>query len=353
MLLILAGVSIATLTGQNGILTQANTSKESTIVGTEKEELNMATSEVIMNGYVPSENIDEYYEPLQTELDNIVGEGKTEVIKTGFEDDIYGMYQVTFVDTGNQYYVQIEEDIENGGIKNVQIMTEEEVFELSKEQTTEDLTELDDTQKPKVENGFKADINSENGMILIGVDPEGIIDWGDGTFSKVKETSYGNLGKVASLDSDISLAIEAAPNHLYHKYPEKNKIYKIRIYAKEIYMDGSTALENITDWGQNEMTDVSFYDCINLKEIASLGPNSFIGTSLGRVFENCISLKQIPADFFNNGTNITDVSSAFAGCTSLTGEAIDLWSAGNIIGKNCYEGCTNLTNYEDIPDEWK
>ena len=48
VLLILAGVTIATLTGENGILSQANTAKERTVVGTEKEQLNMALSEVTM-----------------------------------------------------------------------------------------------------------------------------------------------------------------------------------------------------------------------------------------------------------------------------------------------------------------
>ena len=44
VLLILAGVSIATLTGQNGILTQANTAKTQTAIGSEKEEISIAYS---------------------------------------------------------------------------------------------------------------------------------------------------------------------------------------------------------------------------------------------------------------------------------------------------------------------
>ena len=44
VLLILAGVSIATLTGQNGILTQANTAKTQTEIGKEKEEISIAYS---------------------------------------------------------------------------------------------------------------------------------------------------------------------------------------------------------------------------------------------------------------------------------------------------------------------
>ena len=42
VLLILAGVSIATLTGQNGILTQANNAKTQTEIANEKEAISLA-----------------------------------------------------------------------------------------------------------------------------------------------------------------------------------------------------------------------------------------------------------------------------------------------------------------------
>ena len=46
VLLILAGVSIAMLTGQNGILTQANNAQTSTIEAEIKEEINLAVSTI-------------------------------------------------------------------------------------------------------------------------------------------------------------------------------------------------------------------------------------------------------------------------------------------------------------------
>ena len=47
VLLILAGVSIATLTGQNGILTQANNAKENSEISEEKEAVSLAYTGVI------------------------------------------------------------------------------------------------------------------------------------------------------------------------------------------------------------------------------------------------------------------------------------------------------------------
>ena len=51
VLLILAGVSIATLTGENGILTRANDSNTQTEIATEKEEIELA----IINSYINDE----------------------------------------------------------------------------------------------------------------------------------------------------------------------------------------------------------------------------------------------------------------------------------------------------------
>ena len=47
VLLILAGVSIATLTGQNGILTQSNNAKENSEISEEKEAVSLAYTVVI------------------------------------------------------------------------------------------------------------------------------------------------------------------------------------------------------------------------------------------------------------------------------------------------------------------
>ena len=51
VLLILAGVSIATLTGQNGILTQSNVAKESTEMKGLEEQANLVKTEMQINEY--------------------------------------------------------------------------------------------------------------------------------------------------------------------------------------------------------------------------------------------------------------------------------------------------------------
>ena len=59
VLLILAGVSIATLTGENGILTQANNAKTQTEIADEKEAVEMAATYAIKKGEINKPNLDE------------------------------------------------------------------------------------------------------------------------------------------------------------------------------------------------------------------------------------------------------------------------------------------------------
>ena len=49
VLLILAGITIATLTGNNGIVTKANEAKEKNEIAEEKEQISLAISAAIAN----------------------------------------------------------------------------------------------------------------------------------------------------------------------------------------------------------------------------------------------------------------------------------------------------------------
>ena len=309
----------------------------------------MAYSSTSMQGYTEEELEEKVLEIFQGELDNIFGDGKA----TAVLDESFGELKVEFSDTGNIYYVMFV-DYDSG---NIEIATEEEFMEKVNEangiETTDKLTE---EELAKVESGFKIDLNSNNGIVEIVVDENAIIDWGDGTYSKVKDVTYGNITKLASVnDKNISVAGEGRLCIMMHKYNNANKIYDVKIYASKISVN-SPALERITDWGANELTIFSFSNCSNLKEIVAPGENSTWVENveyMNDCFVGCTSLKEIPSNFFDRFTNLTDVSHMFSGCTNLTGNAVDLWSKGTITGTGCYEGCTNLANYESIPEEWK
>ncbi len=112
VLLILAGVSIATLTGDNGILTKATQSKEQTEIGEEKEAIGLAYNGV----KIGNEGKDVSAADLQTELRN-------DGYNASVTDNGDGTLTVTF-DTGRSYTID-----ENGNISEYIVREPEEPTE--------------------------------------------------------------------------------------------------------------------------------------------------------------------------------------------------------------------------------
>ena len=105
ILLILAGITIATITSDNGIIKNANDAKEQTEIAEEKEIVDRATIQAMGNNKRGNLVQDE----LQEQLDKITDEGKTEATDIGEE------FEVVFVDS-NRYYT-VDKD---GNVTQVQ-----------------------------------------------------------------------------------------------------------------------------------------------------------------------------------------------------------------------------------------
>ena len=99
VLLILAGVSIAMLTGENGILTQAQNAKESTENAGEEEKIKLAAMAAI--GESLGGDIEQGH--LEEELDNYFGSDGYEI--TPGENNGEDGFIVTIDESGNQYFV--------------------------------------------------------------------------------------------------------------------------------------------------------------------------------------------------------------------------------------------------------
>ena len=93
VLLILAGITINAITGDNGIIGNAGRAKEEAEIANEKEILEKATVQAMGNNKYG--NIEE--DELQTQLDKETGEGKTEATDIGEE------FEVLFKES-NRYY---------------------------------------------------------------------------------------------------------------------------------------------------------------------------------------------------------------------------------------------------------
>ena len=106
VLLILAGISISMLSGNNSILSRAGQAKDDTIVGQEKEQVELAYISVAVNELGNDVTDGE----LQIELNKSVGDGKTDVSKN--EDNTLN---VLFKDTNHNY------NVDNGIVSKVNI----------------------------------------------------------------------------------------------------------------------------------------------------------------------------------------------------------------------------------------
>ena len=106
VLLILAGVSISMLTGQNGILKRATEAKNTTEVASEKEGIQMAvtTSQMSSANYTSIKK-----DGLQSELNSYFGKEKTTL-----EDNKDGSYTVTMNNSKRKYTIEDDGSIIEG-----------------------------------------------------------------------------------------------------------------------------------------------------------------------------------------------------------------------------------------------
>lgn len=83
-------------------------------------------------------------------------------------------------------------------------------------------------------------------------------------------------------------------------------------------------------------------------------------------FKDCSNLTSIPEGLFDNCQKVTNFGyskkvgndylnmGVFTDCANLTGKAPELWKRTNVTSNlYAFKGCTKLSNYADIPDDWK
>ena len=124
VLLILAAVSIATLTGENGILTRANDAKTSTEIAEEREKVELSATAALAEDLGGEIDID----TLRTELGKYFENGKYDVQEGTNEDGTEG-YVVTITENdpnGRKYFVD-----KNGNVTEYRVKEPAKVPEVS------------------------------------------------------------------------------------------------------------------------------------------------------------------------------------------------------------------------------
>ena len=114
----------------------------------------------------------------------------------------------------------------------------------------------------------------------------------------------------------------------------------------------------------------AFYGCTGLTSIPeTLFATNTAVTSFNSTFYGCTGLTSIPAGLFDNNKKVTNFGKTFMGCNALTGESpyteidgvkVHLYDRTTALGfssvstkTDCFDGCTGLSDYNDIPTTWK
>ena len=313
VLLILAGISISMLTGQNGILNRASEAKEEYSNSTEKEQLQLSYNSAITRKLGESITAEE----LQNELNEVVGKNEDGTSKTETTDMGNRVFYVKFVKTNHNYRV------DNGEVTLI---------------TGEDKSVVE----PKNVADWEYDPNDDGTLTIKGYkgsDTEVVIPNYIGG-KKVRKVGIDNDDVYSIWSDDIrddSIRFSFGSSYVKGQKTIKKIIISYGIEEIGDYTFWGTAgVENISiPSSVTCIGDESFRNCVSLTNITI--PSSVTNIGSG-VFENCSSLTNITIP--SSVTSIKDYT--FSDCSSLTN--ITIPSSVTSIGFGAFNRCSSLTN---------
>lgn len=184
-------------------------------------------------------------------------------------------------------------------------------------------------------------------------------------------------GKIDWGDNEIDYADNTLDLHI-HDYKTSSinaRLIKIdgdieRTYVSECWTDPKT-LVAVRRIGSIKGSLVRLFEnCNRLITFNGVFDDILLtDNSVQSLFAGCSVLKNIQPRIFDNCKSITNFRDCFNGCSKLTGESpyttvngkkIKLWErspengfAKPTIYDGCFRGCTNLSDYDSIPNDWK
>ena len=102
-----------------------------------------------------------------------------------------------------------------------------------------------------------------------------------------------------------------------------------------------------------------FVSCFNLTVIPETFTLGNSVTNCSQMFKDCSSLTSDISNIWPSTWNYDgtiDLNAMFADCSKIVGTvpADKLWNSGKrFSSSSCFTNCTSLTNYDEIPAEWK
>ena len=332
VLLILAGVSIAMLTGDNGILTQAQNARNRTEEAQDVEKIKLAVSEAQIgeNGY---EELNQ--NNLQKALNSQFKERN--VVATDNGD---GTFTVSVLDKLKDYTISGSGNTIENGLDWNEAMANAVAPETQDEERNKDVIGIGTDGKPVDMDLWEYSL-LEDGTIALrddsldGYGYKGSIDSNGEIIGKVPQYISTNNGKTYSPVTSIQQCFrEQADLKIAPKLP--NTVTNMH----EAFLN-CTNLEQVSNI-PNSVTNMesSFINCSKLVSIPSFPINL---VKLGWSFRDCNMLENVPTI----PDSVSDMAGTFSGCTSL----IEIPNLPNNLTtlSNTFYDCSALKKCPDIP----
>ena len=344
VLLILASVTIAALSGNNGILTKAKDAKEKTEIGQEKEVVELATISAQMGEKYQSLN----QVNLQKEIDKQYGEGKTIV-----RDNGDNTFTVSFIESKREYDIT-SKGVEKGKDWN-EIMQNAKAPEEQKEERNTGVIGIGTDGKTVNMDLWEYTLN--NGTYTLN-------DIDDIKAEDANTENKGYLGKIINgkIEGTVPMYIKGKSDknfipvtnlkdtfiNLQNDFDELVTTPVIPSTVTEMQSTFSRCgkLKNITNLPPKlENFKWTFYECTSFENFNMFIPNTV--TNMGGTFQKCKNLKIFNSEIPNS---VINMDSTFEGCTNLS--EFNSTIPENVINMFAtFSQCENLTEVNMVIPE--
>ena len=318
MLLMLAGVSIATLTGDSGIITKANEAELSTELSGYKEQLELYK----VNKYSENSNF----------IEETLTAGKTEL------------------------NYNTKESGETGNIKTIITNISDEYFEKLEVIKGELLINTKDKNEIKVAQRLGIEVNpydiTEDGVLLSSNGNLLLMDESTGSLTIPDSVTAIGEGAFANVEGLKTIIIPSTVKRIEKNAFRNNTTLETVIMQEKENEDGSIeGVEYIGDAAfnscrnlktvqmANSVTEISayvFYDDIKLSEINISDKLKIINSG---TFGNCKSLIEIEIP-----DGVISIAGAFVNCLNLT--TVKIPKSVTTIDTSAFDSCPKLTNID-------
>ena len=286
VLLILAGVTISTLTNQNSILKKANTAKEKMKIAEYEEELKVIGFGLQPDRVVNNKDNQVYMNEYEEEIRNdSVFEGYQEISQFIYLEDI--VIQI-ITKEGYVFWVTEEEVKYIGGEEEIPLIPQKNIYASLKG----NVLSFSDREEIAKEN-------AENENYCWNITEQQYKRTGWGANAQVDTPWFSDREKIEV----VSFKTVVQPTNMDNYF---------------CYLTQLKTIEGIENLKTNAVTSMNgtFYNCTNLEELNVSGFNTRKVTSMNAMFANCSKLTTLNVSNFTTN-QVTDMNSMFAGCKKM------------------------------------